>query len=262
MAFGLQVNPAMSSSLSNPAPANPAPCNPAIDVRYVLTHDAGDDEYARLLPQLNPDDRARAARFLLLKDRIAFAAGRILVRRLLSQHAPEPASGWQLTQNAFGKPALAPHPGLPDLRFNVSHTKGVVAAALTFGREIGIDVESLDHPVDFLEIARSQFSFVEVELLESLAKQNQRDAFFALWTLKEAWTKARGAGLSIPLSDFAFTLDPLGICFSPQLAEDPHAWFFLRDRISPTLQLAIAAHRRPHERLTCSKHEVPLTDLF
>jgi 4'-phosphopantetheinyl transferase len=236
--------------------------NGSLHVSYVLTGSAGDQACARLLPQLTPEDRARAARFLLVKDQLAFCVGRVLVRRLLSQYAPEPAGGWRIAQNEFGKPALVPTPGLPDIRFNISHSTGVVAVAISLDREIGVDVESVEHQVDFLDIARSQFSFVEVELLESLSKQSQRDAFFTLWTLKEAYAKARGAGLSLSLSDFAFTLDPPTICFSPQLAEDPRAWFFMHDHLSPTLQLAVAARRRPDERLAFSRHEVPLTQLF
>jgi 4'-phosphopantetheinyl transferase len=234
----------------------------ALHVSYVLTHGAGEDTCAQLLPRLTPADQARAARFLLLKDRVAFCVGRALVRKLLSQLAPEPPGGWRLTQNAFGKPALVPAPGVPDIRFNISHAAGVVAIALSLDREIGVDVESSDHPVDCLDIARSQFSFVEVELLESLSAKDRRDAFFAIWTLKEAWTKARGAGLSLPLSDFAFTLNPLSISFSPLLAEDPRAWFLLQDHLSPTLQLAVAAPRLPHEHLTLTKSQLSLTDLL
>jgi 4'-phosphopantetheinyl transferase len=236
--------------------------NRSLDVSYVLTGGAGETSCARLLPQLTPEDRARAARFLLVKDQLAFCVGRVLVRRLLSQYAPEPAGGWRIAQSEFGKPALLPAPGVPDIRFNISHSTGVVAVAISLEREIGVDVESVDDKIDFLEIARSQFSFVEVELLESLSRQSQRDAFFTLWTLKEAWTKARGTGLSLSLSDFAFTLDPLTISFSPQLALDPKAWFFSQDRLSPTLRLAIAAQRRPEEQLTYSKREVRLAELF
>ncbi len=232
----------------------------ALHVSYVLTGEAGDEACGRLLPQLSAEDRARAARFLLVKDQLAFCVGRVLLHNLLSQHFAEPASGWRIAQNDSGRPALVP--GAPGVRYNISHSTGVVAVAISREREIGLDVESVEHPVDLLDIARSRFSFVEVELLESLSKQSQRDAFFTLWTLKEAYAKARGTGLPLSLSDFAFTLDPPVICFSAELAEDPHAWFFMHDHLSPTLQLAVAARRLPNERLSYSKHEIPLNHLF
>jgi 4'-phosphopantetheinyl transferase len=233
-----------------------------IELSYVFTSHAGDQAYARLLPQLTPEDRTRAAQFRQLKDRIAFATGRVLLEQSLNRRAAPPPEGWRLALNPHGKPALVPHPSSPDLRFNISHTGGAVAVALALGRDIGVDAESIDRSVDPLAIARSQFAPAEAALLESLAEPARRRAFFQLWTLKEAYAKATGEGLSLPLAGFAFTLDPPAITFSPQHPGDPAAWFFSLDRLSPTHQLAIAAQRQTGETLICRKRQVDLATLL
>jgi 4'-phosphopantetheinyl transferase len=238
------------------------PSNQKLDVRYVIMNGTGDDEYARLSSQLNPVERAQASRFLLLKDRLAFSAGRVLVRKILSEYSIEPPGGWQFESNLYGKPAIIRFPGTADLRFNISHSTGIVVAAISLGREIGVDVEYIEQKADYLELARSQFSSAEIELLEALPQQRQTNAFFALWTLKEAYTKARGMGLSIAFSEFAFSLEPLAISFSPQTAERPDDWFFWQDQPSSSHLLAIAAQRQPGEQLICCKEKIELRELF
>jgi 4'-phosphopantetheinyl transferase len=236
--------------------------NQKLDVRYVIMDGAGDDEYDRLSSQLNPVERAQANRFLLLKDRLAFSAGRVLVRKILSEYSIEPPGGWQFESNLHGKPAIIRFPGTTDLRFNISHSTGIVVAAFSLGCEIGVDVEYIEQKVDCLELARSQFAAAEIELLEALPQQRQTDAFFALWTLKEAYTKARGVGLSIAFSEFAFSLEPPTISFSPQTAEKPDRWFFWQDQLPSSHLLAIAAQRQPEEQLICCKEQIDLRELF
>jgi 4'-phosphopantetheinyl transferase len=233
-----------------------------IDVRYVFTGDVGDEEYASLLPKLSPDEQSRARQFLFLKDRIAFAVGRALVRSMLSKFTDRAPTTWRFQQNSHGKPEIAPAQGIPDLRFNLSHSAGIVVAAFSLGRrDIGIDVENLEGKPDYLDVARSQFSTAEIELLESLSGQHQRHAFLALWTLKEAYAKARGVGLSISLSDFAFSLDPPAISFSIASPHGPDDWFFLQNNPSASHIMAVAARRRPGEALDCRCTQVAMSEL-
>jgi 4'-phosphopantetheinyl transferase len=236
--------------------------NQKLDVRYVMMNGAGDDEYDRLSLQLNPVERAQASRFMLLKDRFAFSAGRVLVRKTLSEYSIEPPGGWQFESNPYGKPMIIRSPGTPDLRFNISHSTGIVVAAFSLGREIGVDVEYIEQKIDCLELARSQFSSAEIELLDALSEQRQVDAFFALWTLREAYAKARGIGLSIGFSEFAFSLEPPAISFSPQTAEKPDCWFFWQDQPSSSHLLAVAAQRLPEEQLICCKEQIDLQELL
>ena len=99
----------------------------------------------------------------------------------------EPPEGWRFEEDAYGKPEVVRSAGAADLRFNISHCEGIVAAAFSLGRNVGVDVESVEHVVDYLDVARSQFAAAEVELLEALPEIEQRGAFFSLWTLKEAY---------------------------------------------------------------------------
>jgi 4'-phosphopantetheinyl transferase len=233
-----------------------------IDVQYVLTCDAGDEAYISLLAQLPPEERSRAEQFMLLNDRVAFAAGRVLVRRMLSSYFGTPTPDWRFLLNSHGKPEVARLSGSPDVRFNLSHSAGIVVAACSLERDIGIDVENTWNQLDFLEVARSQFSKREIATLESLSGEAQRDAFFALWTLKEAYTKAIGTGLSRSLADFSFSLDPPTISFSVDGGDDPEHWFFRSTNLPPAYLLAIAARRRPEEELICRLSQVDLARLL
>ena len=95
-------------------------------------------------------------------------------------------------------------------------------------REVGIDVESVGRRVEMLALSRRFFAVSEHAGLEDLGGEEQRERFFTLWTLKEAWLKARGLGLTIPLDDFAFQVEdgPPRISFGPQLDEEPEDWQF------------------------------------
>ena len=94
---------------------------------------------------------------------------------------------------------------LPDLRFNISHTDGLIACAVTIGREVGVDVEHINRHLTH-DVADRFFAPREVADLQSLPDEEQQRVFFDYWTLKEAYIKARGFGLALPLGDFAFTL--------------------------------------------------------
>jgi 4'-phosphopantetheinyl transferase len=219
-----------------------------------LTAGLPDSAYIRFLPWLDPEERARVERFVFPKDRLSFALGRALVRSRLSDDG-------RFHMNAYGRPELSVLPGLPRLRFNISHCDGMVAAAFTIGQDVGLDVEPLDRRCADLTIARSYFAPPEVHFIEAQPEAEQRAAFLAFWTLKEAYIKARGMGLSIPLAEFAFTLDPLQIAFSSEIADDPDRWFFWRANPVPSHQVALAAIRSPGEELVVSCGETSLDNL-
>ena len=233
-----------------------------IEVNYVLTGQGSGETCDKLSEQLPSDEQRRAERLQRLSDRVAFLTGRVLVRKMLSRYSAEPPRNWRFLQNSNGKPAIIRTPGIPDFRFNLSHSAGVVAAAVSLGRDIGIDVEFVEDGLDFIYLARAEFAAAEVELLCSLLEEQRRDAFFSIWTLKEAYTKALGTGLCVPLSEFSFSLNPLGISFHSQARKNPNCWFLWQDQPSPSHRLAVAAHRLSGENLTCGMKRVELTELF
>lgn len=95
------------------------------------------------------------------------------------------------------------------LRFNMSHSRGLVLLALTCGRELGIDVEYIRYDLKIWEIAARYFSPLEAATLRSLPINMQTEVFFAGWDRKEAYIKARGEGLSLALNQFSVSLTPV-----------------------------------------------------
>jgi 4'-phosphopantetheinyl transferase len=165
---------------------------------------------ALLWETLSADERARANRFRLERDRRRFAACRGLLRALLAPLVGQGPDALRFTYGARGKPALAGQEAADGLRFNVSHSDGVALYAVTRGRELGVDLEHV-RPVQYVErIAERFFSTPERDALSGLPADLRLDGFFTCWTRKEAYVKARGEGLGYPLDRFAVTVVPGG----------------------------------------------------
>ncbi|MSO62142.1 MAG: 4'-phosphopantetheinyl transferase superfamily protein [Acidobacteria bacterium] len=201
---------------------------------------------AEYLPLLSPREHERMARLVFERDRQRFLLTRALVRTMLSRYATVAPADWQFMANVHGRPELLERPaGVPDLRFNISHTDGLIACAVTIGREVGVDVEHVGRRLT-RDVAARFFAPSEVAHLQSLPKDKQERVFFDYWTLKEAYIKARGFGLALPLGDFAFHLtadDAPAIAFEPSLPDDPATWQFLQDWPTPTHRLGLAIRR-------------------
>ena len=201
------------------------------------------DSYKELLSQ---DERQRMTRFVFDRDRRAFVITRAHVRTMLSKYAAVAPADWRFIENAHGRPEIFDRPeGAPDLRFNISHTDGLIACAVTIGREVGVDVEHIGRQLTH-DIAGRFFAPHEVDDLRRLPLEDQRRVFFDYWTLKEAYIKARGFGLALPLADFAFKLMPPGppaITFEPSLGDDPATWQFMQDWPTPEHRLGLAVRR-------------------
>jgi 4'-phosphopantetheinyl transferase len=164
---------------------------------------------------LSTEETARMARFMFERHRHQYLITRALLRSTLSQYAPWVAPHqWVFASNAWGKPAIVA-PAVP-IAFNLSHTEGLVVLALTRESSVGIDVESRHRVIDS-DLVDRFFSADEVRYLSSLPAADRASAFITLWTLKEAYIKACGQGLSIPLDSFSFALATPGqIGFSCQ----------------------------------------------
>ena len=138
---------------------------------------------------------------------------------------------------------------MPGDRLNLSNTRGLVCCLVAADRDVGIDVEEISREGETVSIADRFFSPSEVEELRAQPEERRRPRFFDYWTLKEAYIKARGMGLAIPLDHFSFLLTPgrpIGIAFDPQLDDDPTSWQFEQIRPTPT-HLISAAIRRKNE---------------
>lgn len=195
---------------------------------------------------LSSDEHERMARLVFERDRRRFLLTRALVRTMLSRYAAVPPAKWTFITNVHGRPEILDRPrGVPDLRFNLSHTDGLIACAVTIGREVGVDVEHVQRRLTH-DVAGRFFAPREVTDLKALPSDEQQRVFFDYWTLKEAYIKARGFGLALPLADFAFTLSPSAaprITFEPSLDDDPGTWQFAQDWPTPVHRLAVAVRR-------------------
>lgn len=187
----------------------------------------------RQLSLLTPEERTRMARFHFEKDQHRYLITRALVRTVLSRYAPIEPAGWTFEPGPHGRPYITnPHPLAQKLRFNLSHTDGLVVLAVTTGREVGVDTESMVRSAP-LEVADRFFSRQEAQALRALPDAEQAHRFWELWTFKESYIKARGMGLSLPLNKFSFQLDQqarVDIGFEEGLDDSPAHWRFWQFR--------------------------------
>ena len=177
-----------------------------VDLWYVLLDSIValglEAEYRAFLPS---DEAFACDRFAFPEGRRQCLVSRVLVRTVLSFYTGDAPTAWEFHANPFGKPHVIRPAGCP-LQFNLSNTTGLVVCAVSLGGEIGVDAEDLTRRAADPAIATNYFAPEEVAWLD-LASPGQRQLrFLQLWTLKEAFIKAKGKGLSIPLKDFAFDL--------------------------------------------------------
>lgn len=170
--------------------------------------DVSESDVRRLGGMLAGDERHRAERFVFPRDRTHFVAARGLLRMLLGRYLEHDPQRLRFVYGPYGKPELATVSGGTGLRFNVSHSHGLALYAVTRQRDIGVDVERIRPEVAQETIAEHFFSPREVAVLRALPATLQATAFFACWTRKEAYIKARGDGLSLPLDQFVVSLAP------------------------------------------------------
>ncbi len=161
-----------------------------------------------LLKTLSTDEISKAERFYFEKDRRYFIASRGLLRTILGRYLKTDPSCLRFEYKLHGKPALVGEGSGNTYSFNLSHSHGLLLLAITRGREIGIDLEFIRAESAEQEIAERFFAPNEVAKLCSLPADQKQEAFFKCWTRKEAYVKAKGEGLMVPLDQFEVSLSP------------------------------------------------------
>lgn len=157
---------------------------------------------------LAPDELSRADSFYFPKDRDHFVVGRGVLRAILGRYLGMNPRDLHFSYSSYGKPSLTRECGGRWLRFNISHSWQLALVAVARGREIGVDIERLRAHATTWDIAEHSFSPGEVAALHAVPPHRQTEAFFNCWTRKEAYIKARGEGLSLPLDKFDVALTP------------------------------------------------------
>lgn len=154
---------------------------------------------------LTSDEQERAAKFYFPKDKQHFVVARGLLRLILGRYLDQAPAQLRFAYNAYGKPSVE---ATPSLHFNLSHSKGLALLGVSSDRELGIDLEYIRTDFPCEQVAKSVFSVSEQAILRSLPDALKHEAFFNAWTRKEAYIKALGQGLSIPLDQFDVAFVP------------------------------------------------------
>jgi len=179
------------------APACPDPARIGQDSEVHIWRVKTNQSNTRALePCLSEAERAHSRRFRFLEDRHEFIVARGFRRYLLSRYLRLPPSVLQFHHGPYGKPELAHELNKGRITFNISHSCGVILAAISVDREVGIDIEFLDSRVEFREFASLVFSSAEITRLSQLRMDEQQRSYFQHWTRKEAFVKASGEGIS------------------------------------------------------------------
>jgi 4'-phosphopantetheinyl transferase len=170
--------------------------------------DAIRSEEFHWLKVLSEDEAKRAARFHFPVDRERFIASRAFLRKILAGYLDAAASDLTFTYSKKEKPSLGPAFSNRGLTFNLSHSGGIALCAFSRCRDVGVDVEQIRRDFEVEGIARRFFSPHEQDELAQLPAAERVEAFFRCWTRKEAYIKATGDGLSLPLTQFDVSLTP------------------------------------------------------
>lgn len=193
---------------------------------------------------LSAEERNRAERFHFEANRQEYIVGRGLLRLVLASQLQVAPHELMFEAGPFGKPELRWPQTARRVRFNVSHSADAVVAAFSVDAAVGVDVEAADRIVSQDVIAQA-FTAEEIEQFSVLPPRERPAAIMRQWTLKEAYLKARGAGLNLPLLAFSFAKDRGGqpeVRFSPAIPDDPARWTFFQTELTGGHLAAVALH--------------------
>jgi 4'-phosphopantetheinyl transferase len=196
---------------------------------------------------LSPEERERESRFYFARDRRRYLITRALTRTVLSRYAPVRPEEWAFSANPYGRPEIVnAQAGEAGLSFNISHTHSLIVLGVTRDRALGVDVENFHAREAPIDVAGRFFAPREVASLAAAPPARQQYRFFEYWTFKEAYIKARGMGLSLPLDGFSFHYPndrTVELAIQPELADEPARWQLWQFRPRPEYLVAICAER-------------------
>ena len=192
---------------------------------------------------LREDEKARYHRYMFQKDRDLYLLTRALCRKVLSHYVPTQPENWRFESNEYGKPAIVEPEEASYLHFNLTNTPGLVACMVSDRYPIGVDAEAIDRKSATLDIAKRFFSKDEFQELQTHSAESQTARFFHYWTLKEAYIKVRGMGMSIPLADFSMVEDKEQMIQVVHHTPGPHTqyhWYFEQTQLAEDYLLGMS----------------------
>ncbi|MGF1578359.1 MAG: 4'-phosphopantetheinyl transferase family protein [Gemmataceae bacterium] len=201
--------------------------------------------YEQCAAVLSEDEVKRWQRFRFEDDRDQYLVAHGLLRWSLSQVVAVAPERWEFATGDRGKPKIAGPQATESLYFNLTHTRGLVACAVA-RQEVGIDAECLTRRIN-PKLAERYFAPFEQNYLKQLPASQVNREFLKIWTLKESYIKALGAGLSRGLDDFWFRFQPglsPELCVEEPLAEESSRWmFYVEESLSSDHVVSVAASR-------------------
>jgi 4'-phosphopantetheinyl transferase len=199
-----------------------------------------DEEKAqKAMRWLSSDEYRRATGFRSDTSRRLFVTSRIVLRTWLSQRAGVSPHELRFTKNRYGRPTLAEPSAIRYIKFSLSHTDGLVMCAFSDNLDLGVDAEFVRKPP--IEVAEDLFAPSELLAIERTRGNLRAKTFFKYWTLKEAYLKARGLGLSIPLDSFLIDIKENDeILLTVDAREDPRRNSWVLRSMQPTATHAAA----------------------
>lgn len=203
--------------------------------------DACSDSLPRYCALLSPAEIVRADRFVFPRDRQRFIVSRATLRLLLGRYLRIDPHFVRIDEGPRGKPFAAGSDLGFELKFNLSHSQGLAVFAFARQKEVGIDVEKVRSDFASQEIAQRYFSPEEIRKLAALAPERYTLGFFRCWTRKEAYIKARGQGLQIPLDSFSVSLSEG--CSPELLDSDSASWSMYSFEPFPEFDAAVVAEK-------------------
>lgn len=229
---------------------------PAADEIHLWCVRNEDEDSGAHLSLLSPEELERMTRLQVPSMRQQFVTTRAAIRTVLSGCFPGVAPrDWDFARNPWGRPMLVNAQAKGRVSFNIAHTNGLIVIALSGSGEVGVDVEKSARAARALALAERYFSASEAVALRTLPAAEQQKRFLDLWTLKEAYIKACGKGLAIPLRQFSFILDeaPLRIVFDEQRPDEPSRWQFWQLQVGRAhlVGLALADAGVSEVRMSC-----------
>ena len=233
---------------SSGAPADDPPILGGDDVHiWRISLDRSDVDGDRAL--LSSDELARADRFVQARDRIHFAAGRAALRGILARYLDTAPDQLGFSHAPAGKPTLGGQWASSGIQFNLSHSQALGLLAVSRERSLGIDIEWMNRTIPVMEICERFFSEGEISTLRGLPEEHKVAGFFECWTRKEAFIKALGGGLSIPLDSFdvSFGNEPAALKWVRSEFTDGSRWKLYDLLIDSGYAAALAAEGNHHK---------------
>jgi 4'-phosphopantetheinyl transferase len=216
---------------------------------------------------LSDDERLAWQRFRFDEGRHIYLTSHGFLRCVLSRYAEVAPAAWVFQRNAWGKPELligpdSPHARLRSLCFNLTHTRGLAACVVAWDREVGVDAEDVERRQVGETLIHNCLSPEELASYLSLPEGVRQSGFFDYWTLKEAYLKARGFGLTLPVEEITFRwpsgtphFGPVAVQFGPSIHDRPELWQFQRLELGMRHRIAAAVRRIACPDLRVVSHE-------